>query len=493
MTIAISTNHPEFINDLAEEARIFFDAADIKPRGQCASHDLLIEATLSEDGSSLWCAETKITDASGQITAAYSYESVAATGTELIIKRYLKRYLKISVFRALKRLKPDIQTPWGSLTGIRPTRLLRELENLHGKERARDFMLCEFDVTPEKYALSHEINRIQSPFIADAQKRDADIYIGIPYCKTRCLYCSFLSGIRTGATDMDAYIRSLKRDISHGAMLLRNAGYRIKSLYVGGGTPTVLTPGELYDALSHCIEAYGLSGDTNEITVEAGRPDTIDAEKLRAMRSLGVSRISINPQTMNQNTLDAIGRSHSVSEIYDCFSLARDMGFVINMDVILCLPGETVHDVQNTLERVLALLPQNLTVHTLALKRSSRLKQALESYPLPDAGEALAMTDMSSRMLKSAGFRPYYMYRQKYMRGNLENVGYALPGFECAYNIDMMEETVSIMAHGAGAMTKRVYPGRDARVERLPNPKDPDVYANKLDRLFLDKEKLFWD
>lgn len=490
MIVAIATNHPEFLNDLAEEVRLFIDASDISLYSPDMSYDICIEAILHEREAA-WCASAKITDNHGSALSNYDYESPSASGSDLIIKRYQKRFFKVAVFRALKLLYPDVQTPWGSLTGIRPTRLLRELEDANGERRAKDIMLNDFDVSPEKYALAHGINLVQSEFIKDALNLDADIYVGIPYCKTRCLYCSFLSGLRTKSTDMASYITALKRDISHGANILHEGNYRIKRLYVGGGTPTVLTAEELYDLLSHCISEYKLDGRINEITVEAGRPDTIDTGKLQILRSLGISRISINPQTMNQHTLDIIGRSHTVDEIEKCFYTAHDMGFIINMDIITCLPGENIDDVKHTLERILKLAPQNITVHTLALKRSSLLKQTIENYPLPDDITARDMVLVSDRTIRESGYIPYYMYRQKYMRGNLENVGFTLPGYECAYNIDMMEETVSIMAHGAGAMTKRVYPGHDVRVERLPNPKDVKTYTEKLDILFSDKERLF--
>lgn len=488
MNISVLTNRPEFLNDLAEEVRLFYGAAEVTGE-PCEEYDLRVDVNLASDENHAH-GITRISNADGNVLSEYTYSTDAVSGTELEIKRYTKRILKISVFRALKQMEPTAHTPWGSLTGIRPTRLLRELETTHGLEKAREIFTNEFDVSDEKYALAREINAVQTPFISDSD-RDADIYIGIPYCKTRCLYCSFLSGLRTKSTDMRRYIDALKRDISHGAQTLRKNGFRAQHLYMGGGTPTVLTADELYEVLSHALTEYGMTSGEHEITVEAGRPDTIDREKLTVLRDLHVSRISINPQSMNKKTLEVIGRAHSPEEIEECFMMARELGFVINMDMITCLPGEDAQDVEHTLERILALRPENLTVHTLALKRSSLLVRTLDEYPLPDPDTANSMLDVSQKYAKAHGLRPYYMYRQKYMRGNLENVGYSLPGYECAYNIDMMEETRSIMAHGAGAMTKRIYPGQDVRVERLPNPKDVETYINKLDQLFRSKEKLF--
>ena len=357
-----------------------------------------------------------------------------------------------------------------------------------GEAEALRFMGEEFDVSPQKLALAKEIVDIQRPFMQGIGN-GADVYIGIPFCRTRCLYCSFLSEVRTKKTDMAAYIDALKKDIRLGAAILRDSGYHIRSMYMGGGTPTVLTEDELKDVLEYAMEQYGGYGD--EFTVEAGRPDTITKEKLRVIRSMGAGRISINPQTMCGRTLELVGRSHSPEEIVRAYHDARELGFdSINMDVIAGLPGENLADVKHTLEEIKRLDPDNLTVHTLAIKRSSKLKGMLDEYSLPDADEAEAMVNAGMQAAEDMGMKPYYMYRQKYMRGNLENVGYAKPGTECMYNIDMMEETVSIMAHGAGAMTKRIFDG-ECRVERIPNPKDIATYIAKVDAVAEEKRSLY--
>lgn len=288
---------------------------------------------------------------------------------------------------------------------------------------------------------------------------------------------------------MGAYLAALGRDIALGARIVQETGRKVRSMYLGGGTPTVLTAEELKRLLSDALSAYG--GFGRELTVEAGRPDTITAEKLGVLRAAGVGRISINPQSMNESTLELIGRSHTPEAIRTAFYMARDAGFSsINMDVIAGLPGETEADMRRTLDAVAALAPDNLTVHTLALKRSSRLVERLKEYPLPDAQTAEAMVARGAETARALGMRPYYMYRQKYMRGNLENVGYALPGQECIYNIDMMEDTTSIMAHGAGAMTKCIYDA-ERRVERVPNPKDIATYSAKIDKLAEEKRRLY--
>lgn len=483
--VRIYTDHPEFLNDIADVIRLYLHMEEVIPaeENQRSGDEVFISAVmeLGED----WRAVCRCTAPDGQ--SEYVYVHPAVEGGELVRKRYLKRCLKIGVFRAMAKLF-DANLPWGSLTGIRPTRLLRELIEEKGEAEALRFMGEEFDVSPKKLALAKEIVDIQRPFMQGIGN-GADVYIGIPFCRTRCLYCSFLSEVRTKKTDMAAYIDALKKDIRLGAAILRDSGYHIRSMYMGGGTPTVLTEDELKDVLEYAMEQYG--GYGSEFTVEAGRPDTITKEKLRVIRSMGAGRISINPQTMCGRTLELVGRSHSPEEIVRAYYDARELGFdSINMDVIAGLPGENLEDVRHTLEEIKRLYPDNLTVHTLAIKRSSKLKGMLDEYSLPDADEAEAMVNAGMQAAEDMGMKPYYMYRQKYMRGNLENVGYAKPGTECMYNIDMMEETVSIMAHGAGAMTKRIFDG-ECRVERIPNPKDVATYIAKVDAVAEEKRSLY--
>ena len=285
------------------------------------------------------------------------------------------------------------------------------------------------------------------------------------------------------------YLDALKVDIAAGAALAREQDLRVRSFYMGGGTPTVLTAEQLEDILSFTLEQYGTFGI--EATVEAGRPDTIDREKLLVLIRFGVNRISINPQTMNDETLRRVGRSHTAQDIVRVYELAREIGFKsINMDLIAGLPGESAEDMQRSCDAIAALQPDNLTVHSLAIKRSSLLKKELDEHTLASSEQAEEMTRIGARCAERMGMQPYYMYRQKYMSGNLENVGYSLPNKECVYNIDMMEETASILSHGAGTMTKRVFGGEN-RIERLPSPKDVPTYLDKLERLATDKLAFF--
>lgn len=425
----------------------------------------------------------------------YSYEhTLPYMGPDrLIVKRYEKRCMKIAVFRALRKAFPKKHVPWGSLTGIRPTSLLRELKNTLGETEARRMMFEEFDVTEAKFALADRICGIQKPIFQAIPQNAVDVYIGIPFCRTRCLYCSFASGLRTKKTDMASYIEALKRDIRGGAALVKELKLNVRAFYMGGGTPTVLTADELKEVLEFTLSAYGISKDdkTIEFTVEAGRPDTITAEKLKVLADCGITRISINPQTMNDETLRLVGRDHTAADIRECFYLARSLGFdSINMDLIAGLPGENAEIMKHSIDEIVKLDPDCLTVHSLAIKRSSRLHEHLEDYALPEVFEVEKMIACGAEGAEKLGMEPYYMYRQKYMAGNLENVGYSKSGKICLYNIDMMEDALSIISHGAGSMNKRVF-GEKGRIERIPNPKDIKTYIEKIDQIRQKRFELF--
>lgn len=483
--VSLDTNQPAFFADIADELRLFLAREEIVPAEETEHAENTVSVILTEDGG-LWRVRAEVRLFGRE--AVSTYERPAVTGDVLEEKRCRKRAVKIAAFRAMQDATGH-SLPWGSLTGIRPTRLLRELTGREGAEEAVRMMREDFDVSEEKLALAEEIVAVQMPILRSQKKEDVDVYIGIPFCASRCLYCSFASEVRTKKTDMAAYLAALERDIALGARIVQETGRVVRSMYLGGGTPTVLTAEELKRLLDFALSAYG--GFGSELTVEAGRPDTITEEKLRVLREAGAGRVSINPQSMNAETLRLIGRSHTPEEIRTAFHMARDAGFEsINMDVIAGLPGETADDMRRTLGEIEKLAPENLTVHTLALKRSSRLVEKLDEYPLPEAETAETMVRLGAESARTLGMRPYYMYRQKYMRGNLENVGYALPGKECIYNIDMMEDTTSIMAHGAGAMTKCIYDA-ERRVERVPNPKDIATYIAKIDQLAEEKRRLY--
>lgn len=485
--VQLITNAPRFYNDISEEIRLLIGAEEIVLTDSFTDEAAMQLRIDLMDGSEGRRAVGTLFPAALHCTIPVEKPDPT---DPLDAKRQDKRAVKLTAYTLFRQLS-SLPTPWGSLTGIRPTKLLRELTQREGEEAAKKRFLDVFGVSREKYELAQHINEVQRPVIAAVTPRDADVYIGIPYCRSRCLYCSFGAEVPKHKGVLDEYLLPLFTDIQAGAALLREGKYRVRALYVGGGTPTVLDAEQLERLMDVIKSAY--SDFDGELTVEAGRPDTITAEKLSVLRRYGTNRVSVNPQTMNDETLRVIGRFHSSEDIKKAFALVRDSGIpVVNMDLIAGLPGEGLEQFQRSLDGVTALSPENLTVHTLAIKRSSRLKAQLDAYPLPSSQTVETMIHRGAEAAEALKMRPYYLYRQKYMQGNLENVGYALNGTDCVYNIDMMEETVSIMAHGAGAMTKRVYGGGE-RVERLPNPKDVPSYADKLKKLQADKRTLFID
>ncbi len=483
--IAISTNRTEYRNDIAEEIRLFIGLSEIVLLEEIDPN----EAELIFDLQLVRCEDRyQVFGKAGGLEIIDSFV-LPANASALVIKKLEKRAIKLACYRMLKKLFPDVATPWGSLTGIRPTKLYREMTKEGGENFARSLFQNTFDVSKEKTDLAARICAVQEPYIASVQSNDIDIYVGIPFCKTKCLYCSFPSEVLGKNDRLTVYLEALKRDISAGAQLIKENDLRVRSFYMGGGTPTVLSAQQMDDLLSWYLLQYGSFG--MEATVEAGRPDTIDREKLSLFKKFGIHRISINPQTMNDETLHRVGRTHTAEDVRRVFELAREIGFSsINMDLIAGLPGETPDDMKRSCDAIANLQPDNLTVHSLAIKRSSLLKKQIDEYPLASAEQAEQMTAIGAQCAEHLGMSPYYMYRQKYMSGNLENVGYALTGKECVYNIDMMEETASILSHGAGTMTKRVFGGEN-RIERLPSPKDVPTYLEKLNRLIEDKQHFF--
>ena len=400
-------------------------------------------------------------------------------------KRAARRLCKQTLYDLCKQMT-GIHPPWGSMTGVRPTHLMLEAlaAGLTSEEAVRK-LTGEFDVTPERAELLAEIAGEQQK-LPPPGDRWIDVYIGIPFCTTRCVYCSFSSGEIGDGSLIDPYMTALGKEMKACADILQESGRKLRALYIGGGTPTAL-PEETFAALLE--DTVTLFPGAMEYTVEAGRPDTLTRNKLRAIREAGIRRISINPQTMNDRTLDVIGRAHTAQQVRDAYALAREEQIPhINMDVIAGLPGETEKDFAHTMEEAERLHPESLTVHTLAIKRSSRM--SLENHPLPDGGMTADMVGMGRETARKMGMRPYYLYRQKYMAGNLENTGYALPGHACIYNVDIMEETSHILAMGAGGISKRIWP-EEGHITRAPNVSNIHVYLDRTDEMIQRKKELF--
>ena len=380
--------------------------------------------------------------------------------------------------------------PWGSLTGIRPTKIaLTRLEEGWKPEEIRDYMKKTYMASDEKIDLCIEIAAREKELLAPVDyERGYSLYVGIPFCPTTCLYCSFTSypiGKWKGRTGL--YLGALFQELEYTARKM--AGRPLDTIYFGGGTPTSLEAEDL-EAILCKVESLFDTKNVLEFTVEAGRPDSITREKLQVLRNHGITRISINPQTMNQKTLDLIGRRHTVEQVKDTFHMARELGFDnINMDLIMGLPQEGISEVAYTLGEIRELRPDSLTVHSLAIKRAARLNMFKEDYSNLTIRNTPEMIEMSMGCAREMGMEPYYLYRQKNMAGNFENVGYALPGKACLYNILIMEEMQTIAACGAGTTTKVVFPAQNRR-ERCENVKEVEQYIERIDEMIGRKEKI---
>lgn len=383
----------------------------------------------------------------------------------------------------------ELNNPWGILTGIRPAKIATKLL-LEGKSDVEvvDCFVNEFKTTRAKAVMALQVAKCEMPVREAMYKDGVSIYIGIPFCPTRCLYCSFVTcGTKSAAKLIPDYIEALKEEIRFTGKLIAEKNKRIETIYIGGGTPTTLSAEQLDTMIGEIYNSMDLSA-CKEFTVEAGRPDTITYDKLKTLKKHKVDRISINPQSMNDETLKVIGRAHTTQQIKDAVAMARDCGFTnINMDMIAGLPGETFDMFKRTIEEVEALSPENSTVHTMSIKRSSRLHEYLEKYSLTSGEDVAKMVDYAAEFMSRQGKHPYYMYRQKNQLGNLENVGYAKMGYDNLYNIYIMEEIQTILALGCGGVTKTVEPVTD-RIERVFNFKEPQDYLARFDEV-LDRKR----
>lgn len=373
-----------------------------------------------------------------------------------------------------------IRPAWGILTGVRPVKLCGEMTDHYGEERTATMLRSNYLLSDEKADLIQKMLKRQRHTFGRPPKDSAGIYIGIPFCPTRCLYCSFASN-QVSDEEIARYFEALKKEINSSADLLSDCGYRAESVYIGGGTPTSLTASQLDELLSLVRKRFG--EDLWEFTVEAGRPDTIDAEKLSVMTDHNVGRISINPQTLQDKTLKLIGRDHTTKEFIDAYEMARNAGIRdINMDIIAGLPEETESDFEDTLTRLIDLDPENITVHCLAVKRASKLHMIDENYNYDHAEVTEKMLGTAQDMLGEAGYEPYYLYRQKHMAGSLENTGYTKGGCDSCYNVRIMDEHQTICAMGAGGISKVYYPEED-RLERVANVTNYEQYIDRIDEM----------
>lgn len=407
-------------------------------------------------------------------------------GRETNKEKEEKRVLKGAIFLLLQA-KTGITPQWGFLTGIRPAKTVtRLLEEGKTEGECLSYLQEEYFVTEEKANLALTVSKAEQDILKGNNSRQCSIYIGIPFCPTRCLYCSFTAyPLAQYKNRVDEYLGALEKELRFLGEYVQN--HPVCNVYIGGGTPTSLTEKQL-DRLLALVQELFIQNHTMEFTVEAGRPDTITKEKLLLMKQYGVNRISINPQTMNQETLETIGRKHTVEDICRVFHEAREVGHDnINMDLILGLMGETSAHVEHTMKEIEKLAPDNITVHTLAVKRASRLKEEFSKHSLTEVSEMEKMLGISAAYAEKMGMKPYYMYRQKNMVGNFENIGYGLTGKEGVYNIQIMEEKQTILATGCGGSTKIVDPVTD-EIRRIFNVKGVEEYILRIDEMIQRKK-----
>ncbi len=474
MSVQLLTDTPELFADIADIIRLFLGDVKVAPDAGA----LVVKHEHTQEG------QLSIEQVSIQDHKPVCRQAAAELASALIQKRNFKRLVKNTCYDAFVQYC-GVHPPWGSLTGIRPTRLMYELlEQGHAPNDAARQIAKEFDVAEDKTELLLEIICFQSKYIT-READEFDLYIGIPFCTTRCTYCSFSSGELGDGKLVEPYVDALVYEMGQCAKIVRDKGLKLRAAYMGGGTPTALSAKQLNRVLESARTQFpgGI-----EWTVEAGRPDTITKQKLQVVKSHGVDRISINPQTFSDETLQLIGRQHTALDTVKAFEMARENGFDhINMDLIAALPEETIDIFTDSVGKAVALNPESITVHTLALKRASKLRE--DNYMQSTTDAADKMVKLARETLAYAGYSPYYMYRQKYMSGNLENVGYAKPDCACVYNIDIMEETTPILAVGANAITKWVY-DREKRIERAANVRNIEHYIARIDEMVERKRKL---
>lgn len=470
-------------HDLFELIRIFFPHEEIRFIDEYAKEEgLLIHSSFLESNCLAISRVYNDGDLVKEVIVEINKIHIDCFPKKKIIKNGIKKSLYDSLIDLV-----DMDIPWGILTGIRPIKVAHELMN-HGVDypEIKRILMEEFRLYEQKAQVMIEIAEAQREYIYPLDENKYSLYIGIPFCPSRCSYCSFPAfSIGNDYDKVDKYIDTLIYEIKHLKEIME--GKWLNTVYIGGGTPTSIKHKDLGRVITTVKESFQ-SENIKEFTVEAGRPDTLNPEMLGMLKSMEIDRISINPQTMNQKTLGRIGRNHDINSIRSSYHRAKTLGFnIINMDIILGLPGESVEDVAYTLNEIKKLDPENLTVHTLALKRGSRLFNIKEDHQA--SKEIQNMLELTEAKASEMGMTPYYLYRQKQILGNLENIGYSKNHKECIYNISMMEEKETIIGAGLGSVSKFYYP-KENRIQRLPNFKDLMEYHNRIDELILRKKNL---
>lgn len=471
-----------FEYDVHELIKVFFFGREIVFIDDCEDYKegILIENRLDESNG-----EIKST------TRLYQNHNLVYEGSvnhiedidikEEDIKKKIKIGIKQNIYEGLISIS-TIKAPWGILTGIRPVKIVHSLLDEGVKdEEILKILMEQYKLVKEKGELILDIASKQRKHIYPLDEKRFSLYVAIPFCPTRCLYCSFPScNIGEFGYLEDEYTDKLIYEIQKIGELMHDKD--ISTVYIGGGTPTAIATKNL-ERIIHSIYKNFDRDNIKEVTVEAGRPDTIDIKVLEMLNKNKVDRISINPQTMNDKTLKLVGRKHNSQDIIDSYNMAKEIGFdVINMDLIVGLPSEGLEEIKTTLDRIELLNPENLTVHTLSVKRGSKFKNTMDQYCIEGQNTIEEMLKKTSKFAEKMGLSPYYLYRQKQMMGNFENIGYTKEGKECIYNILMMEEKETIMAAGMGAVSKIFYP-KENRIERIPNVKSLQEYLGRIEEM----------
>lgn len=466
------TNDNKLNDELLLILKLFYSSKEIE------TLNLQINQKITQDFNNLHNTISIATDK----LFSHSKTTVLTNNEMANLSKYKKRYSKIALYEALSNFTGK-KLPWGSLTGIRPSKLFYELKNELGSSiLAKNELIKKYYVSPEKAEVIYETVKHQTKM--EINDNLIDFYVNIPFCTSKCYYCSFISVPLSQCEHfVEPYVNALLTEIMAAKQIINDNNYIVKSIYIGGGTPTALSAENLDKILSE------LNYPVNEFTVEAGRPDTITKEKLDVFQKHNVTRISINPQTFSNKTLKLIGRAHTKADVINIYNLAKNYNFEINMDLIAGLQNESFLTFKNSLTKTLELEPDNITVHTLSVKRTSELSE-LKNCNLTSESEVNKMVDYAYKTLIKNNYFPYYLYKQKNMIGNLENIGYAKPKTECVFNIDTMEEVASVIACGANAISKRYYSLQN-RIERQPNVKNLNDYITRVNEMIAKKRDFF--
>ena len=480
--IEVKVNIPSYEYDIHSLVKAFYPKAEVS-----------VQVKEQFETDCMLKLDVAFTDGSVEVQTLENGESIYQDGAELpetLTRKEVKDRFKRLIYTALSDYSGR-KLPWGTLTGIRPTKIpMAMLEEGASDEEIKTYMEETYYCSEEKIRLSTDIAKWERKLLEPIDYEDGySLYVGIPFCPSTCLYCSFTSyPLVKWQKRVDEYLDALCKELDYIAEELKDKV--LNSVYIGGGTPTTLSAEQMDRLLTKIEDNFDFT-HVQEFTVEAGRPDSVTREKLEAIKKHKVDRISVNPQTMKDETLKIIGRHHTVAQTVESYQLAREVGFDnINMDLIIGLPGETKEDVAHTLKELAKLAPDSITIHSLAIKRAARLNLFKDTYEEMGLENSAEIMDLTYESCKEQGLLPYYLYRQKNMAGNFENVGYAKADKAGIYNILIMEEKQSIVAAGAGASTKMVYPG--GRIERIENVKDVGQYIQRIDEM-IQRKKEFWE